>query len=238
MNLPSASLDRVLKRVDSIWHPEQSPHHVVLGQSGAGKSTLVRHLLSLCEHSRVLILDVKAHADPVWEGPADDPWRWGRPVDRIPERFGYGDDRGGGQNGLAWRLIGSPDRTETARRFSQALSVVMAEGSCVLVCEDVRVLCRQLKLAEQVDEILNTARSANVLAILSATELGYVAGRSQGSQVWCGYTGGSLPAAKAAAELLGFRGRERQDYLARLKRHQFVYSENEEGSMGPVLVNP
>jgi hypothetical protein len=237
MKLPETSLQRALARTDAIWHPSQSPHVLVFAQSGAGKSTLIRSMLGLCESERVLILDVKGHPDPVWEGPADDPWRYGKPVQRLTPRFCL-DEPGGGPRGTWARLVGSPDRAETARRFSDALDIVAAEGSCILVCEDVRILCRQLKLAEQVDEILNTARSANVLAILSATDLSYISGRSQGSQIWCGFSGGSLPAAKAAAELLGWRGREAQDYLASVRRHHFVFSENEEGSAGAVLVTP
>jgi hypothetical protein len=135
-----------------------------------------------------------------------------------------------------FRLPGSPDREDTARRFAAALDIVAAEGHAVLVLEDVRILCRQLRLAGQVDEILNIARSANVLAVLTATDLGYVAGRSQGAVVWAGFTGGSLPAAKAAAELLGWRGRDAQDVCGRIARHQWVYQDHEAGTAGPVLV--
>jgi hypothetical protein len=238
MELPTTSLDRALQRQDTVWHtgPGGSPHVIVVGQSGSGKSHLIREMLTLCDHERVLILDAKPAEDPIWQGPPDDPWKYGRPVEHLPERFGYS-ERGGGPLGMFWRLTGSPDRGDTAKRFSRALSIVAAEGHTVLVCEDVVILSRQLKLAEQVDEILHTARSASVMAVLSATALSYVAGRSQSSQVWVGYTGGSIPAAKAAADLIGWRGRDAVDYLASIKRHQFLYHETEEGSAGPVLVS-
>jgi hypothetical protein len=209
----------------------------VAGQSGSGKSWLIRKMLTLVLHERVLILDAKPAEDPIWQGTADDPWRYGRPVEHLPERFGFS-ERGGGELGMWWRLTGSPDRADSAKRFSRALSIVAAEGNCVLICEDVVVLSRQLKLKEQVEEILHTARSANVMAVLSATTIANAAGRSQSSQIWVGYTGGSIPAAKAAAESIGWRGRDAVDYLASIKRHQFVYSEAEEGSAGPVLVVP
>ena len=43
---------------------------------------------------------------------------------------------------------------------------------------DVRETCRQLKLADHVDSVMNLGRSANPLAILAATETSYVSGRA------------------------------------------------------------
>src|ERR1039457_466439 len=166
VNLPKASLDRALRRVDSIWGPEAAPHHLMYGQTGSGKTTLIKALLDLCPFERVLTLDPKSHADPAWDGPADDPDRWGAPIIDVPERFGFQGERGGGPHGLWFRLIGTPDRPDTARRFSAALRIVQDEGHCILVLDDAREICRQLKLAGQVDSVMNLGRSANVLAIL------------------------------------------------------------------------
>ncbi|MFI5068139.1 MAG: hypothetical protein ACHP9Z_29735, partial [Streptosporangiales bacterium] len=91
------------------------------------------------------------------------------------------------------------------------------------------------RLAEHVDSVMNLGRSAGVLAILSATETGYVSGRGQGGLVWVGHTSG-LDAAKAGAALLGWRGRERQDQCAAIAPHEWVFSESQPGSAGPVLV--
>lgn len=232
--LPAVPLPRVLARADHVWHPGGAAHHIVYGMTGAGKSTLIKELLGLCGEERALILDPKPHPDPVWDGPADDPGRWGRPVTSVGPMFGR-DCEGGGPRGLWFRLTGSPDRADTAARFKAALGTVAAEGHVVLVLDDVREITRQLRLAESVDSVMNLGRSASVLAILSATETGYVAGRAQAAQVWIGHTSG-LDAAKAAASLLGWRGIARQDICAAVAPHEWIYSESQPGNAGPCLV--
>jgi energy-coupling factor transporter ATP-binding protein EcfA2 len=238
MQLPEAALDRVLRRVDAVWGPDAAPHHLVYAATGAGKSTLIKALLGLCSHARVLVLEPKRNADAAYLGPADDPHRWGKPVERIEPRFGFDGEPGGGPAGMWYRIQGSPNRDDTAKRFGDALDIVANEGCTVLVLDDTKEICKQLKLNDRVESLLNLGRSAGILAVLATTETAYVAGRSQGSMTWVGYTGGNLPAAKAGAELLGWRGRERQDYTASLPRHSWVFSETETGSAGPVLVKP
>jgi hypothetical protein len=233
--LPAVALNRVLQRVDAIWGPDAAPHHLVYGQTGSGKTTLIKALLDLCTSERVLILDPKSHADAVWNGPDGDPHRWGKPVTRVPPMFGHEGEHDGGPHGTRYRLVGSPDRADTMRRFRDALATVAAEGHCVLVLDDVRETCRQLRLAEQVDSVMNLGRSANVLTILAATETGYVSGRAQAGMTWVGATSG-LEAAKAGAALLGWRGRERQDTCAAVEPHQWIYNDSQPGNAGPVLV--
>lgn len=232
--LPRAGLGRVLDRVDAIWAPDAAPHHLVYGQTGSGKTTLIKNLLGLCDHERILILDPKPHADPVWDGPPDDPDCWGKPVTSVGPRFGYEGETGGGRYRLRYRLLGSPDRDDTRRRFADALGTVAAEGHTVLVLDDVRETCRQLKLAEHVDSVMNLARSNNVLVILAATETGYVSGRGQAAITWVGHTTG-LDAAKAGAALLGWRGREREDMCGAIEPRQWIYADSQPGSAGPVL---
>jgi hypothetical protein len=233
--IPSAPLARVLARVDSIWSPQVAPHHLVLGATGSGKTTLLKRLLALCADERVLLIEPKRNADAAYEGPPGDPWRYGRPVTTICPMFGYDGEPGGGANGIRYRLTGSPDRGETARRFAAALDIVANEGHTVLVLDDVKEVCKQLRLNERVESILNLGRSASICGVLSTTETSYVAGRSQGAMVWVGYTGGGLDAAKAAAGLLGWRGRDLQDVCKDVPRHSWLYQDHEQGSAGPVL---
>jgi len=233
--LPGASLGRVLRRVDAIWGPDAAPHHLVYGQTGSGKTTLVKALLGLCPYSRVLILDPKPHADPVWDGPDGDPHQWGKPVTRVAAMFGHEGDRGGGQYGMRYRLVGSPDRGDTARRFADALGVVAAEGHAVLVLDDVRETCRQLRLAEHVDSVMNLGRSASVCVILATTETGYVSGRAQAAMTWIGSTSG-LDAAKAGAALLGKSGRAWYETTGAIEPHRWIYADSQPGNAGPVLV--
>jgi hypothetical protein len=235
MQLPEAGLERVLGRVDAIWGPDAAPHHLVYGQTGSGKTTLIKALLGLCESERVLIVDPKPHADPVWDGPPDDPYRWGKPVEQAAPLFGFEGERGGGRHGTWFRLVGSPDRADTRRRFADALGTVAAEGHVVLVLDDVRETCRQLKLAEHVDSVMNLGRSASVLAILAATETGYVSGRAQAGMTWVGSTTG-LDAAKAGAALLGRSGREWRDLAGAIEPRTWIYSDTQPGSAGPALV--
>jgi hypothetical protein len=234
--LRSAPLARVLERVDSIWSPACAPHHLLLGGTGAGKSTRIKDLLGLARDERVLLIEPKRGPDVVYEGPPGDPFRWGKPVSAITQMFGYDGEPGGGPAGLWYRLTGNPDRTDTARRFAAALDIVANEGHVVLIFDDVKEICRQLRLTEQVESILNLGRSAGICAVLATTEVSYVAGRSQGAMVWVGFTGGGLDAAKAAAGLLGWRGRERQDVCASMPRYGWIYQDHESGGAGPVLV--
>jgi energy-coupling factor transporter ATP-binding protein EcfA2 len=237
IQLPEVYLDRVLRRVAAIWGSDAAAHHVVFGQSGAGKSTLVKALLSLCEHERAVIFDCKPASDPVWNGTPDNPHAWGRPVTELPARFGFEGERGGGPGGRWWRIEGSPDRGDTARRFGAALATIQAEGHCVVALDDVREVCRQLRLAEQVDSLMNLGRSASVLAILCATETGWVSGRHQGGMVWIGKTSGLEPA-KAGAALLGHSGRHWYETTAAIAPHAWIFSEDQPGNAGPVLVRP
>jgi hypothetical protein len=234
MSLPEAPLDRVLRRVDAIWGPDTAPHHLVYGQTGSGKTTLIKALLDLCPYSRVLILDPKPHADAVWDGPDGDPHRWGKPVTHVSPRFGFEGERGGGRYGMRYRLIGSPDRADTARRFGAALGTVAAEGHTVLVLDDVRETCRQLRLAEHVDSVMNLGRSASVCVILAATETGYVSGRAQAGMTWVGATSG-LDAAKSGAALLGKSGRAWCETAGAVEPHQWIYADSQVGADGPVL---
>jgi hypothetical protein len=233
--LPEVPLERVLRRTDAIWSPQGAPHHLIYGMSGSGKTTLIKALLGLCVTERVLIIDPKPSADPVWDGSPGDPHQWGKPVTAIAPMFGYTGEAGGGSHRMWYRLTGGPDRGDTTRRFAAALALVAAEGHTVLILDDVRETCRQLRLAESVDSVMNLGRSANVCAILSATETGYVSGRSQGGMVWIGHTTG-LNAAKAGAELLGWRGGERHDICAAIAPRQWIFSEDQPGSAGPCIV--
>jgi hypothetical protein len=234
ISLPEVRLARVLDRVDAVWGPDAAPHHLVFGQTGSGKTTLIKALLGLCASERVLVVDPKPNHDLIWDGPDGDPCHWGRPVETIGPMFGYEGEPGGGPLGLWYRITGSPDRADTARRFAAALRTITAEGHCILVLDDVRETCRQLGLNADVETILNLGRSANTCAILATTETAYVSGRSQGGIIWVGYTKG-LPAAKDGAALLGWRGRDGADTCAAIRRHQWIFSEDQSGSAGPCI---
>lgn len=226
--LPRADLGRVLDRVAAIWSPRAAPHHLIYGASGAGKSTLIRQLAARREYARLLLIEPKRQPDPVYEG-------FAAPVMTIAPRFGS-DGEGGGPYGRWFRLTGAPDREDTRRRIGAALEIVANEGRTLLVLDDVKEICKQLGLRDLVESILNLGRSAGICAVLSTTETAYVAGRSQGAMIWVGYTGGGLAAARAGAELLGWRGAARQDECARTGRYEWIYQDHENGEAGPVLV--
>jgi hypothetical protein len=69
--------------------------------------------------------------------------------------------------------------------------------------------------------VMNLGRSANVCAILSATEFGYVAGRGQAAMTWVGSTSG-LEAHKAGAALLGHSGRAWYETTAAIPPHSWI----------------
>ncbi len=82
--------------------------------------------------------------------------------------------------------------------------------------------------------MLNLGRSGGVCAILSATETGYVAGRSQAGITWVGATSG-LAAAKAGAALLGRSGRDWCETTAAVPSYSWIFNESQPGSAGPCL---
>ena len=106
--LPEASLDRVLRRVGAIWGPDAAPHHLIYSMTGGGKTTLIKDLLGLCEQERVLILDPKPAADPVWDGPAEDPFRRGLPVTAVGPMFGHDGEPGGGRSASGIGSLAAP----------------------------------------------------------------------------------------------------------------------------------
>lgn len=236
-----------MQRVSAVWGPGGAPHHLIYGASGTGKATIIKSLLMLAEYERVLIFEPKRNADEAYENDSN-PWLWGRPVNRIEPRFGFeeeysdGGGDGGGPDlgplpgGMWYRIQGSPDRKDTAARFGDALDIVANEGHCVVVLDDVKETCKALKLAGKVESLMNLGRSARVYMILATTETSYVAGRSQGSILWVGHTGGQLGPAKQATQLLGWRGKDAEDYCAALKRFSWIYKDGENGSEGPVLI--
>lgn len=232
---PEASLSRVLRRAGAIWHPALAAHQVIFGEAGSGKTTLIKSLLRLCPDERVLILDPGPYPDPVWDGPPYDPDAWGRPVAVAPMRGARGE--GGGPCGQWFRLSGTTDRGQTARRFGDALDIVAAEGHCVLVLDGVGEITDQLKLAGRVDSVMNLGRAANVRVILSAAETSYLAGRAPAAITWVGHTSGP-EAASAGAGLLGWRETDSQDICAAVAPHEWIFSEDQPGSAGPVLIRP
>jgi hypothetical protein len=230
IGLPEAPLPQVLARVDAIWSPQAAPHHIVYGRSGVGKTTLIRQLLGQCGWDRVLVIDPKPNADAVWPAGDGEPV----PVTAIGPKFGYEGERGGGPLGRWFRLTGSPDRADTGRRIAAALQIVAVEGLTVLVLDDVREICRQLKQGALVDSIMSLGRSAGVCAILSATEAAYVQGRSQAAFTWVGATTG-LPAARDGAALLGHSGRDWNETTQAVQPYHWIYSDSAPGSAGPCL---
>jgi hypothetical protein len=237
--VPTAQMSRVLGRVDAIWHRDAMAHQIIYAASGGGKTTLAQAMLrGLCQRERVVSFEPKQHDDPVWSGDQD---QWGKLVSRIGPRFGFEGEPGGGPNGLWYRLAGTPDRADTARRFAAAMATIQAEGHCVVLLDDVVAICRELNAASrglsldaQVRGILNLGRSASILAILSSTETSWVAGRSQAGIVWVGATSG-LPAARAGAALLGKSGRAWYETTAAVLPHTWLYNDNQPGNPGPLL---
>lgn len=63
----------------------------------------------------------------------------------------------------------------------------------------------------------------------------FVSTSEQAARDWPGWCLAD-DAAKAGAGLLGWRGRERQDTVAAIEPHQWIYADTQPGNAGPVLV--
>jgi hypothetical protein len=226
-SLPDAPFAAVLDRLDATWAPWTAPHMFILAMSGAGKTTLIRQILGYtCAPERALVLDPKPADDPSW---SDGGWA-PAPVTAVAPRFGEDHD-GGGPAGLWYRLTASHDPGETARRFTAALRLVQAEGHTVLVLDDAHELCLGLKLRDQIDSVLTLGRSAGISCIVASGDTGYVP-RSQAAFKFAGQISG-IDAAKAAARLVGQRGRDWEDTILSLESFGWLYFDNRPGFPGP-----
>lgn len=231
--LPVVPFERVLARVDALWRPQTTPHHLVLAKTRAGKTTLIKRLLELCDQDRVLVIDPKPAPDAAWSDRPDVQHTWGRAVTTVAAGFGSHHE-GGGPHGQWFRLVATPDRNATRRAVEAALDVVTSEGHVVLVIDDAREVCRGYRLAEPVESVMLLGGSNNTSVILATQEVGYVPGRAQAAFTWIGHTGG-WDAAKQAAALLGHTGRPWYEAMATIPAHHWCYHDDRPGNPGPCL---
>jgi hypothetical protein len=233
--LPWGEPARVLERVDRLRRPQTAPHHLVLAQTRAGKSSLVKQLLRLRSSERVLIIDPKRAADPVWDDEPGEEHSWGRPVTSLGPGYGRTAE-GGGPHGLWFRLVATADHEATRRGLLGALGVVADEGHVVLVIDDAREVCRAYNLAPAVESVLLLGGAASTSVVLATQEVGYVPGRAQAAFRWIGHTG-DWAAAKAAAGALGRSGRAFTEAMATIPAYSWCYVDDLAGNPGPCITS-
>lgn len=172
-------------RIDSVWIPRVTTHHLVIGESGAGKTGLIRDgILPLCEYDRVLFIDVKNDQDSMLKG-------WGTPIgpDEVIKAF-IGSD-------LHYRLVVDPinDRERARDAIKLALQLALDIGDMIVVTDETRAITEQsqLGLSTYYEQVLMRGRAVGVSCIsaVAATDNIYAAVKSQWSFAWVGSINGT-----------------------------------------------
>lgn len=160
----------VHKFVDTMWDPENNPHHSIIGLTGSGKSYLgINGILKpMCSNDRVLIIDTKRNDKLVAS--------IGKPVEAIPPKTWPTRKR---EPRDAWfRLVVHDQfRTEGRQKAKQqvftALERVYNEGDWVVYCDELQDIGgRQqpnLGLAMHLDELYRKGRSRH-LSVVANTQ--------------------------------------------------------------------
>ena len=135
-----------------------------------------------------------------------------------------------------FRLTGSPDRRGTARRFGAALEIVAAEGNTILILERYQgnLPPAAAGRAGGLGVVPRQVGQRSVGLVGHRKLLGRRTAAVRHDLCRAGHTSG-LPAAKAAAELLSWRGRDLQDLAGSVRPHQWIYQDQQQGSAGACL---
>lgn len=204
-------------RIDSMWDPENTPHHSVIGLTGAGKSFLVVNgLLSMCNDDRVLIIDTKG----------DDPLisRTGKAVKTLPRTTWKARNRKPREHW--YRLQVSDSREEARKQVMVSLQRAYDEGEWVIVFDEIRDITDPrspgLGLLPWVDRIYRKGRSRHVSIIASTQAPRWVPSSfyDQASFAWIG----RLRDEQRQKRLLEIGGLAKSELpvIAQLRRRQWL----------------
>lgn len=120
----------VKTQLNTMWEPENSPHHSIIGLTRSGKSYLaINGILDLAKFDRVLIIDTKGD---------DQSTQVGRVVRRLPKHTWYS-AMGRKQDGPyeKWfRIIAPDDRIQANSIIGEALNSAYDEGEWVIYIDE------------------------------------------------------------------------------------------------------
>ena len=232
--LPAVSLDRVLKRVSAIWGPDQAAHHVLYGQTGSGKSTLVKGLLTLCKFERVLICDPKSSNDPVWSDPDPLPVGQAGPADRRAVRLRRRARRRALPHVVQADRVPRPPRHRPPVRRCPGDRRGRGEHHFDFGRYQGNLPPAAAGRAGRLGVVPRQVGQRSVGLVGHRKLLGRRTAAVRHDLFQAGHTSG-LPAAKAAAELLSWRGRDLQDLAGSVRPHQWIYQDQQQGSAGACL---
>jgi len=219
---PWVPWNRVARKIDEMWDPENAAHHSIIGLTGSGKSYLaVNGILGMCQYDRVLIIDTKG----------DDPTtnKTGRVVRTLPKHTWYS-AMGRRQDGPRekWYRLVVPDNLTTARDVvGEALNNAYDEGEWVIYIDECWDVTGNnpdvgLRLEGIVSKIWRKGRSRHV-SLVAATQTPVSVPRlfyDQASFAWIG----RIRDEERQKRLLEIGGMSKRDLpiLASLNRREWL----------------
>lgn len=186
--VPVVPFAQVAGHVQRSMQPSQrNAHHVIAGLSGAGKTHLVRHgiLPAAGPWAAVVVIDLKAGGDPVWDG-------WGNDIASVAEL--PSPISGGPNHRPQWRIVSEHGLTRA--EVEPVLARLKAEARVILVMDDASSIIETegaragMGLGGAVDKILREGRSNGLSVILGLNSTSWAGAgpRALCGTTWVGYS--------------------------------------------------
>lgn len=181
----------VRHQLNTLWDPENTPHHAIVGLTGSGKSYLtVNGILSLCNYSRVLLIDTKGDDDVLNDCGA-------KPCTELPNKTWY--------QALAhnprrkprehwYRLVVDEHPAKARLQVYKALRQIyeVDGGDWILVLDEIRDLTDtkppNLNLGPYIDRIYRKGRNKHLPIVAGTQSPAWVPSNfyTQASFAWIG----------------------------------------------------
>lgn len=186
----------------------QGEHVALIGQTGSGKTTLARELLKLRTYTLVLVTKPDNF---MWPG------RWKR-VARVRD-INLEDNT---------HFLLRPAYNEQQNEIGAALLKVWSEGGWTVYFDELYYIEQQLKLQEQVVQLLTQGRSLNITAMVGIQRPAWVSrfALSEPTHIFCGRLGDQ----RDAGTIKSIIGSEYLDMILSLPRYKFAYLNKVTGS--------
>jgi len=217
----------VRHELNKLWDPENTPHHAIIGLTGSGKSYLTCNgILSLCNFSRVLLVDTKGDDEVLNTCGA-------KAVTELPQKTWYQSLAHNPRRNPRehwYRLVVEENPAKARLQVYKALRQIyeVDGGDWVLVLDEIRDLTDtkppSLNLAPYVDRIYRKGRNKRLPIIAGTQSPAWVPSSfyTQASFAWIGH----LRDEQRQKRLLEIGGLSKDAFpiVSNLKRREWLFS--------------